>query len=291
MKKVTLQKRVQIANDIMNYVYTHIETNINIDELSSDLKISKFHMHRIFKEIFGKNIYESIKSIRLQKASNLLLTNRYSTISDVANICGYSSQTSFLRVFKERFGMTPKEWKKGGYKKFSQHIIEQSKKAKKSTAKFDHLEPTIVKMPFIECYYIRHSGYNSQIKQTWQKLQTWVFSNNITGYKQIALFHDNPTITPLAECQYVACIVVENGIKVKSDRLPKFNILDGIYARFDLEGEQGDMLKFIQWVYHDWLPKSEYETTTKPPYVIYKKNNYLSDDSRFSISFYLSIKF
>ena len=150
MKKATLQKRVQIANDIMYYIYTHIETNIAMDELSEDLKISKFHMHRIFKDIFGKNIYESIKSIRLQKASNLLLTNKYSTISDVANICGYSSQTSFLRVFKDRFGMTPKEWKSGGYKKFSQRIIEQSPKAKKSTAKFDHLKPTIVKMPLMQ---------------------------------------------------------------------------------------------------------------------------------------------
>jgi len=291
MKKETLQKRVQIANAIMYYIYTHIETNIDMEELSGDLNISKFHMHRIFKDIFGKNIYESIKSIRLQKASNLLLTNKYSTINDIAGICGYSSQSSFLRVFKERFGMTPKEWKRGGYKKFSQHIIEQSQKAKKSTAKFDHLEPTIVKMPLIQSYYIRHSGYNAQISSAWQKLQTWIFSNDVLECRQIALFHDNPTITPLQECQYVACIAVDKGVKIKSDRLPKFNISDGIYARFDLEGEQGDMLKFIQWVYHEWLPKSEYETTTKPPYVIYKKNNYLSEDGMFDISFYLSIKF
>ena len=72
MKKETLQKRTKIANDIMYYIYTHIETNIDIEEISIDLGVSKFHMHRIFKEAFGKNIYESIKSIRLQKASNLL---------------------------------------------------------------------------------------------------------------------------------------------------------------------------------------------------------------------------
>jgi AraC family transcriptional regulator len=112
MKKETLQKRTKIANDIMYYIYTHIETNIDIEELSIDLKISKFHMHRIFKEAFDKNIYESIKSIRLQKASNLLLTNKYSTISTIVNQCGYSSQSSFIKTFKERFEMTPKEWKK-----------------------------------------------------------------------------------------------------------------------------------------------------------------------------------
>ena len=110
MKKETLQKRTKIANDIMYYIYTHIETNIDIEELSIDLGISKFHMHRIFKEAFGKNIYESIKSIRLQKASNLLLTNKYSTISNIVNQCGYSSQSSFIKIFKDRFEMTPKEW-------------------------------------------------------------------------------------------------------------------------------------------------------------------------------------
>lgn len=290
MKKETLQKKVKIANDIMFYIYTHIDTHIDMDELSEDLNINKFYMHKIFKEVFEKNIYESIKSIRLQKASNLLLTNKYSTISEVANQCGYSSQTSFIRVFKERFLMTPKEWRRGGYKLYSLSILRQSRKALESTASFDHLEPEIVKMPQMKSYYIRHKGYTPQIKQTWQKLQTLILNNNLKEYTQIALFHDNPTITPLDECQYVACIVSDEKNKI-GDRLPKFNISDGVYAKFDLQGEKGDFLKFVHWVYHEWLPKSEYETTTKPPYVIYKKNNYLSSDNLFDMSFYLSVKF
>ena len=291
MKKETRQRRVQIANDIMYYIYTHIDTNIDVDELSHDLNISKFHMHRIFKEVFGRNIYESIKSIRLQKASNLLLTNKYSTITDVANMCGYSSHTSFIRVFKERFGMTPKAWKNGGYKEYSHHILEQSPRAMLSTAHFENLEPSIVKMPEFKSYYIRHRGYNAQIKQTWQKLQTWVFNNNLTNFQFIALFHDNPTLTPLDECEYVACVVTDEKELVKSERLPKFIISKGVYAKFDLSGKYGDILKFIHWVYHEWLPNSQYETTTKPSYAVYKKNNYLRDDNEFEMSFYMSIKF
>ena len=196
MKKETLQKRIKIANDIMYYIYTHIETNIDIEELSIDLNISKFHMHRIFKEAFGKNIYESIKSIRLQKASNLLLTNKYSTISNIVNLCGYSSQSSFIKTFKERFEMTPKDWRNGGYKEYSNKILQQSQRAMQSKADFKDMTPTIVKMPSFESYYIRNKGYNVNIRETWQKLQTWILTNNITSYKRIALFHDNPTITP-----------------------------------------------------------------------------------------------
>ena len=291
MKKETLQKRTKIANDIMYYVYTHIETNIDIEELSIDLKVSKFHMHRIFKEAFGKNIYESIKSIRLQKASNLLLTNKYSTISNIVNLCGYSSQSSFIKTFKERFEMTPKDWRNGGYKDYSRKILQQSKRAMESKADFSDMTPTIVKMPVFESFYIRNKGYNSNIKETWQKLQTWILTNNITNYKQIALFHDNPTITPLNDCQYIGCVVVDNPQKVKSDRLPNFKISDGVYAKFDLKGKTGDVLPFIHWVYHEWLPKSEYETTTKPSYAIYEKLDILDESGEFELSFYVSINF
>lgn len=290
MKRDTLEKKNKIANDLMFYFYTHIDTNINLDELAKELCVSKFYMHKIFKEIFDRNIYQSIKSIRLQKASNLLLTNKFSTISEIAKLCGYSSQTSFIRSFKERFSMTPKEWRKGGYKEYSNKILEQSTYAKESSANFDHLTPSIVKMPILESYYIRHRGYNSLIKETWQKLQTWIFTNSLQNYEQIALFHDNPTITPLDECQYVACIVTKDKT-IDNKRVPKFNISDGIYAKFDISGQKGDFLKFIHWLYHEWLPKSEYETSTKPPYAIYKKNDYLSEDGEFELSFYLSIKY
>jgi len=32
----------------MFYIYTHIETDINIDELADHFKINKFYMHQIF---------------------------------------------------------------------------------------------------------------------------------------------------------------------------------------------------------------------------------------------------
>ena len=291
MKKETLEKRTKIANDIMYYIYTHIETNIDIEELSIDLDISKFHMHRVFKEIFGRNIYESIKSIRLQKASNLLLTNRYSTISSIVNSCGYSSQSSFIKIFKDRFGMSPKEWKNGGYKEYSTSNVKKFYETN-NKLNFSNIEPSIEKMPQIETYYIRHQGYDKSIKKVWQKLQTWIYTNEIDNYKQIALHHDNPIITPLNECQYIATVSIDTYKKeIENLSLPKLIIPKGIYAKFSLKGKYGDVIKLIQWVYHSWLIESGYETTTNPSYTIYHKNHFLSSDEEFELDFYLPIKF
>ncbi|AXX90702.1 AraC family transcriptional regulator [Arcobacter suis] len=289
MKKSTYEKRAKIANDVMNYVYKYIDTNINIDELCLELNVSKFHLHRIFKDEFGKNIYESIKSIRLQKASNLLITNKYSTITDISKMTGYSSQTSFLRAFKQRFNMTPKEWKNGGYKEYSNKIVEKITNQNENYSGFD-ITPTIVKMPEIKGYYIRHQGYDRSIKKTWQKLQTWIYTNDIKEYKQMALHHDNPIITPLEECQYIAIVSLEND-ELKDVTLPSLIIPKGIYAKFSLSGKYGDVIKLIQWVYHYWLIDSGYETTTSPSYTIYHKNHFLSLDEEFMLDYYVPIRY
>ncbi|HEY9128841.1 MAG TPA: GyrI-like domain-containing protein [Sulfurovum sp.] len=287
MKRETYLKKIRVANDLMFYIYTHIESDINLDELASSMHIDKFYLHKIFKEVFGRNIYESIKSIRLQKASNLLLTNQYSTISQIADSCGYNSQTSFIRAFKERFGMTPKAWRNGGSIVYSNTLIENQIVNQGSISQFEGMQPTIVKQPSLYAYYIRDRGYGAGIKRSWQQIQTLIYTHDLSNYQLISLFHDNPAITPLSECQHVAAITIDK--EIKEINLPKFKIADGVYAVFKLEGEQSDLLRFIQWVYHDWLPKSGYETTTKPPYAIYHKNHHLSEDGRFSMDFYLSI--
>ncbi len=275
----------------MYHIYTHIEFHIDLDDLSREIGISKFHMHKVFKGVFGKNIYESIKSIRLQKAASLLLTNRYSSISDVANMCGYSSHSSFIKAFKSKFNTSPKEWRGGGYKTYSNAILKSSNISTNTNVNFSNIAPTIVDMPEMKSYYIRNKGYIKNVKQTWQKLYTLVLNNKIKDYEMIALLHDNPTVTELDECQYIACLRTKKIEQALKQRLPSFRISDGVYARFDLQCTEEDILRFIQWVHHDWLVDSEYETTTKPSFIIYHKNSYLDNRNLFDISYYLSVKF
>jgi len=290
-KKETNLYHSKLANNMINYITINIDTDINIDEISKDLGISKYHFHRIFKEQMGINIYETIKSIRLQKASNLLITNKYSTITEVANMCGYSSQTSFIRAFKARFEQTPKYWRNGGYKEYSNKILSTSQAASLSKVDFSYLEAKIVKTKKKRVYYIRQKGYSKKISLTWQKMMAWVFTNEIKNYEQIAIYHDNPIITPLEDCYYVACIAVEENINLKNTNLPYFEIESILCATFEVEGKFGDILKLVQWVYHHWLPNSGFETTTHPSFTIFEENHFLNDDGRFKVIYYVPVRY
>jgi len=276
----------------MFYIYEHIDTDINIDELAASFGMSKFHFHKVFKEFMGINLYETIKSNRLQKASNLLLTNKFSTITEIANLCGYSSQTSFIRAFKERFHQTPKNWRNGGYKEYSKLILEKSIISFYKKPDFDMIEPKILKSTPKKMYYIRNRGYlTKDVKRVWRQLLAWVYTNNIKEYDQIAIYHDNPTITPHEECSYVAGIIPKEDIDLSNTSLPSFMTPEALYATFEISGEIGDVLRFIRWVYHEWLPKSNFETTIKPSYAIFKKNQFLEEDEKFEGTYYIPIQY
>ena len=259
--------------------------------LASELGVSRFHLQRLFKVQMGMNIYETIKSIRLQKAASLLISNQGSTITQIGQMCGYSSQSSFIRVFKTRFSMTPTKWRVGGYRGYATEILAHSPSASSSEACFEHLEARIVKQPKIEAYYLRHKGYSPKVKQIWQKLQAWVYAHDVEAYTAIGLYHDNPIVTPLASCYYVAAIAVDEAQKPQKSILPSFTIPAGVYAKFEVSGKYGDILRLIQWAYHEWLPQSGYETSTLPSYTIFKKNHFLEADECFEVAYYLPVEF
>ncbi len=244
-------------------------------------------MHRIFKQGYGRTLHETIKSIRLQKAANLLLTNRDSNIGEISQMCGYSSQTSFSQAFKECFHYSPKAWRLGGYEEHAEKILGESPFFKTATPNLENLEPEIIKIKPMRAVYIRHRGYDKSIKKTWQRLKAWSEQEGISG-REIGLHHDNPVITPLKECSYVAAIEVPDDFKTKSS-LSLFEIPSSICAKFSLDGKYGDVLKLIHYIYHSWIVGSGYEAKTLPPYAIYRKNHFLSTDEEFSLDFYLPV--
>jgi len=241
----------------------------------------------------GVNLYEKIRSIRLQKASSLLLTNHGSTITEVAQMCGYGSQSAFIKVFKERFGMTPTQWRMGGYRTYAGGIVDAEAVpagVEGDVQATEELEARIVRRGDLRAYYLRHRGYGPEIRRTWQKIQAWIYSNDIDKYQTIGIYHDNPVITPLDRCDYVAAVHVEEGAVPARTSLPSFVIPGGLYAVFDVEGAYGDILRLMRRIYHGWLPESGYETTTLPAYTVFEANHFLEEDGRYRGAFYLPIR-
>jgi AraC-like DNA-binding protein len=64
----------------------------------------------MIKKFTGQNYSGIIKTIRLQKATNLLLESS-KTISEIVEEVGYTDDSHFYKIFKQNYGMTPTQYK------------------------------------------------------------------------------------------------------------------------------------------------------------------------------------
>ncbi len=82
----------------------------NVNDIASELYLSKSYLQKMYKQYFGKSIIMDMIDCRLDKAKGLL-TSSDMTVTDISRECGYSSYNYFVRQFKAAEGMSPSEYR------------------------------------------------------------------------------------------------------------------------------------------------------------------------------------
>lgn len=100
-----------IIGKAVGYIDQNLSENIRVSELAQILHISKYYLCHLFRQRTGCTISEYILLKRLTEAKRLLRESE-KRISDIAIELGFSSFSYFCAVFKRKYGMTPKEFKK-----------------------------------------------------------------------------------------------------------------------------------------------------------------------------------
>jgi len=96
----------------MNDIITRNVENpkFSVEDLADKLGVSRVQLYRKVKAIIGINISDHINNVKLEKAAELLKSNNMN-ISEIAYALGFSSPNYFSTAFKNKFGISPKEYK------------------------------------------------------------------------------------------------------------------------------------------------------------------------------------
>lgn len=100
--------------DFLNKLVAIIDKNIsdsklNIDFICKNIGFSKSQLYRKMKGLVGLSANEFIRSIRLKRAAELLLTGDF-TISEVTYKVGFNDLQYFRSCFKNQYDMTPSKY-------------------------------------------------------------------------------------------------------------------------------------------------------------------------------------
>jgi ligand-binding sensor domain-containing protein/signal transduction histidine kinase/DNA-binding response OmpR family regulator len=107
-------KDQEFLNQLTRVVNEHLDdSDFNVTSLTREAGISRTLLHMKLKKLVNLSSSDFIKTIRLQKASKLLKEGL--SVAEVAFMVGYKDPNYFSRSFKEKFGVTPSEYKLADY--------------------------------------------------------------------------------------------------------------------------------------------------------------------------------
>lgn len=100
----------KVLKSVIDYIHGHMDdANLNVENISDHLGMSRVHFYRKIKTITGVSPQEFIKSIKLKYAAKLISQNK-ARISEIAYMCGYKDPAYFSKTFKEFYGESPSDY-------------------------------------------------------------------------------------------------------------------------------------------------------------------------------------
>ena len=94
--------------EIITYVTEHYTEKLSLEDVANQVGFSREYFCRFFKQHMGITFLRYLNEVRISHAGRLL-TSTDMSISEVMTESGFTNQTIFNRLFKEIYGMTPRQ--------------------------------------------------------------------------------------------------------------------------------------------------------------------------------------
>ncbi|CAD5290576.1 Transcriptional regulator, AraC [Alteromonas sp. 38] len=100
-----------VGNEIaraIDYLSTRLSETVTIEDMASQVGMSRAVFHRKFKQATSMSPIQFIKSMRLNTAAMKIVSGM--NVNEAAMDVGYVSSSQFSREFKRLYGQSPKQW-------------------------------------------------------------------------------------------------------------------------------------------------------------------------------------
>ncbi len=116
INNVTIQNHSRNIVKAQRYILSNIDTEIRLDDLVEITGLDKSYLCRLFKRECHMTINEYITNQRINEAK-CMLESTSKSITEIANLLGFSSQSYFCSVFKKSTGVSPAKYRmnSGGF--------------------------------------------------------------------------------------------------------------------------------------------------------------------------------
>jgi AraC family transcriptional regulator len=306
MKNIQQVRKEHVAriNNAILYIENNLSEKLMLNDIAEKAYFSPFHFHRIFSLVVGETVHNFIVRKRIEKAAGFLLHQKETPITEVSEILGFTSLSSFSRAFKKFYGISPIEFKELSPNKFSKICKTESKKGQ-VTVSFEqyicninnsinwfnmNAKVTVQNVEKIQMAYISHKGEMEKIGEVFNRLIQWATPKGLMNQENLRLltiYHDSPKITSPDNIRSSIAIVLNEKVTVEGEvSLKEFSPGKCIVSRFEItpnEFQQAWESSFV------WMSENGYKKSDQDPFEIYYNNCQDHPENKFIVDFHIPI--
>jgi len=106
------EKKVEsdVIQSAISYIQQNFRTELRLCDVASHVYLNPAYFSSLFKQAAGCSFKDYLTNLRIEEARSLLVKTNMSIV-DIAMSCGFSSQSYFSRVFREKTGFSPKSFR------------------------------------------------------------------------------------------------------------------------------------------------------------------------------------
>lgn len=258
---ISYQERL---NRVLIHIQECLDEPLTITRLAEVACLSPFHFHRIFAAHVGETVAEHVRRLRLERAATKLAFTG-ERVTDTALGAGYETPAAFTRAFRERFGVSPSEFR-GLRREGVPPCAENSIKREEIIMK-----PEMKEFPETRVLFVRRTGaYSEAAKAAWEALCGFAYGNRLMTKDtlMIGIGHDNPEITAEDKIRYDACVSITSEVRPEGE-VGVRTIGGGRHAVFLHKGAYAGLSETYRNIFADWLATSGLTLRDQPHFEVY----------------------
>lgn len=303
-------------NRAIDFAYANYHRDFDFDEMADAACFSRFHFHRLFRAISGETPGAFVRRIRLARAASMLRNDPSKSVTDVALSCGFSGSSAFARAFKESCGVSATEFRdargeraealfaslrerlagaesnecKTGGKRGEEsfplggYLGDETDTARGSMMKKFDYTVEVKELPAMTVAYARHLGRYSGIPEAFGRLERWALPRGhfTPEAKVLAIYHDDPEVTPEAKLRSSACVSVSAGTKAEGD-IAIMEVPGGMFAVGHFEIGEGEFGEAWDALLGEWMPRSGWQPDDRMCYELYLNDHETHPERKFIV--------
>jgi len=306
MKKIQQIRKEHVAriNNAILYIENNLSEKLLLHDIAEKAYFSPFHFHRIFSLVVGETVNNFIIRKRIEKAAGFLMHQKEIPITEISEVLGFASLSSFSRTFKKFYGVSPIEFKELSPNKFSKICKTESKKGQiiisfeqyicniNNSLKWFKMNAkvSVQQVEKLELAYISHKGEMEKIGAVFNRLIYWATPKGLMNQENLRLltiYHDSPKITSPDAIRSSIAIVLNAKTTVAGEVSLK-SIEPGkcIVSRFEItpnEFQQAWESSFV------WMSENGYKKRDQDPFEIYYNNAQEHPENKFIVDICIPI--